>query len=478
MMALLVYRQGRFTRVEESSRIIPTENSDTWMAIYAGPEESDAPIGYVNTTAIPGKRGNDNGVQYAMTLRLDTRLFGERTQLDLRGSSWVSAADGLRDFQFRVDSGGGHAMRATGVVEDGRLKLEVETAGQTFPMSFPVSSDLLVRGGFGTTALNLPAMEVGDTVSVDAFDPVTLSKGTAYLTCLDTEVITVGEESILTKIIETDLGGIKSKAWVTPEGEVLRVDSPLGFRLRVVPRAEALAALESPRSAEPLLNALAVRPENLQPFRGARRMRFTVTGLPDGIAPVLDELQREVSAGIYEIIMPSEPVPGAVAAAASFREDFLEGDAFIQTGHPDIVEHAEDIAGAIEGTWPQARALAEWVFASIDKRAVLSFPSALDVLQSLEGDCNEHTVLYTALSRSLGIPTRVAVGLVWSDELNGFYYHAWPEVNAGEWIPIDPTLGQPIADATHIKLIEGSVEDWPRLAPFLGQIHIEVLEVE
>ena len=68
---------------------------------------------------------------------------------------------------------------------------------------------------------------------------------------------------------------------------------------------------------------------------------------------------------------------------------------------------------------------------------------------------------------------------MWSDELDGFYYHAWPEVHLdGRWIWMDPTLDQPLADATHIKLLNGGIESWPRLLPYLGQLEIEVLEVE
>jgi hypothetical protein len=42
---------------------------------------------------------------------------------------------------------------------------------------------------------------------------------------------------------------------------------------------------------------------------------------------------------------------------------------------------------------------------------------------------------------------------------------------------MEPTLGQPIADATHVKLLTGDIERWPRLLAFLGKLRIEVLEV-
>jgi hypothetical protein len=51
-------------------------------------------------------------------------------------------------------------------------------------------------------------------------------------------------------------------------------------------------------------------------------------------------------------------------------------------------------------------------------------------------------------------------------------------VFAGRWTWTDPTLGQPIADATHVKLATGGIEDWRGVVAFLGRIRIEVVEIE
>ena len=40
------------------------------------------------------------------------------------------------------------------------------------------------------------------------------------------------------------------------------------------------------------------------------------------------------------------------------------------------------------------------------------------------------------------------------------------------------TLGQERADATHLALLEGGIETWPQLLPYLGKIELEILEVE
>jgi len=88
-----------------------------------------------------------------------------------------------------------------------------------------------------------------------------------------------------------------------------------------------------------------------------------------------------------------------------------------------------------------ASELTRSVYGMLEKSITFSIPNAVQVLETRQGDCNEHTVLYIALARALGLPARTAVGLVY---LNGsFFYHchAWPEVWLDEWVAVDPTFG-------------------------------------
>ena len=84
------------------------------------------------------------------------------------------------------------------------------------------------------------------------------------------------------------------------------------------------------------------------------------------------------------------------------------------------------------------------------------FASSLTALQTLSGDCTEHTVLFIALARAAGIPARICSGIVFVKD--AFYYHFWPEVYVGKWVQMDPTLDQVIADANHIQLGGSTLE--------------------
>ena len=114
----------------------------------------------------------------------------------------------------------------------------------------------------------------------------------------------------------------------------------------------------------------------------------------------------------------------------------------------------------------------------LDKKPTVSLPSAREVLRTKVGDCNEHTALYVAMARSLGIPARIAVGLAYVR--GAFYYHAWPEVyidegaGRGLWLPVDPTFNEFPADATHLRLARGGLDKQAAILPLIGQLKMTV----
>ena len=123
--------------------------------------------------------------------------------------------------------------------------------------------------------------------------------------------------------------------------------------------------------------------------------------------------------------------------------------------------------------------------ALLDKKPTVSLPSALEVLRTKVGDCNEHTALYVAMARSIGIPARIAVGLTYVRGISGaFYYHAWPEVyiddgpDRGMWLPVDPTLNEFPADATHLRLARGGLDKQAAILPLIGRLKMTVLDMK
>jgi transglutaminase-like putative cysteine protease len=106
-----------------------------------------------------------------------------------------------------------------------------------------------------------------------------------------------------------------------------------------------------------------------------------------------------------------------------------------------------------------------------------SSDQASEVLRAGKGDCTEHSLLFVAMARAAGIPARGVHGMVYAaygDGVPALYWHAWAEVRSGdEWIAVDPTFDQPVADATHIALGRGTQVDAVSLLGALAVVQAE-----
>jgi hypothetical protein len=240
-----------------------------------------------------------------------------------------------------------------------------------------------------------------------------------------------------------------------------------------------------------LLEAAAVAPRMRTPIpepRDVRLMRIRLGGVD--LSPLdLDGGAQRLTGDVLELRDPQGLKPGAAdpgAGGALAAETFIESDA------PEIVAEAAKAVNGVAGDRARAERLTRYVNALLDKKPTVSLPSAREVLRTRVGDCNEHTVLYVAMARALGIPARIAVGLVYIH--GAFYYHAWPEVYLAEgsgfrvpgsgaaerglWLPVDPTLNQFPADATHLRLARGGLDKQTVVLPLMGHLTMDVLDVE
>ncbi|MCC6487697.1 MAG: transglutaminase domain-containing protein [Candidatus Hydrogenedentes bacterium] len=477
MMALLLRREVFVPHLSSQDLVPPQLSeapSDVWMGIFM---RDGAQVGYVNIRTRPEPRYGEKGIAMSVLGRVRLSMLGDATEMLASGETWLSNTQGLRDFRFSVRSGG-HDVKASGAMLDGLLKAEITSGGEVYPVEFPIENGLRLSSGFGAT--HLPALEPGDEFVIDTFDPLSLSVSQTRIECVGAEPITSMGRVVNARIITSTVSGIKSRAWIDGEGEVLRAETPMGFTITRVSETEAMKGLAASTASDSFTQLAAVRPTGAAPFRGAQRMIVRFKDLGPGVSVPEDDTQLRQQDGSYLIQVPETPAGDTAQDDASPKmEAYLSGDAFVQVDAAPIQQKATEIVGETQGTWNCAMRIYEWVYNTIEKRPVLSIPSALDVLATGQGDCNEHTVLYTALARAAGVPTRIAIGVVWSEDYNAFYYHAWPEVYAnGRWVWIDPTLGQPLADATHIKLLTGGLESWWQLVPFLGQLKIDVESIE
>jgi transglutaminase-like putative cysteine protease len=475
MVALFIYREGWLvpsSPPQESPRAFDPQ--EQWMGIFV---EGDQRVGRLHWSTEAGEKGGRPGFRLKVDADLDTSLFGMKAGMHIGGEAWTSTGGDLSNFDFSLSSGG-HSMSVVGAVEGKRLRGTLNTGGEVLPLDFPLESNLLAGSALGMPGAGLPRLDAGETTSIDAFDPLAMKMGRATITRLDDETIVVEGRQIEAGVYTTTVGGMTSKAWIGPGEEVLQATTPFGFTLRKIAPETADLPVAMGRGGD-MIQSLAVVSEGTPVFVDAKRLVVRISGVDTESIP--DDPPWQTREGDTLTIVQSALLSaGSSPPQVEFdSEPYLASDAFVTAKHPDIVQQAREIVGTETDAWKKALRIHSWLYDNIEKVPVLSVPNALDVLRNRTGDCNEHAVLFAALARASDIPTRIAIGLVYSDTLEGFGYHAWPEVYVGvTWYPMDPTLGQVAADATHIKLLNGSIEAWVRLAAYIGQIKLEVVEIE
>jgi transglutaminase-like putative cysteine protease len=203
-----------------------------------------------------------------------------------------------------------------------------------------------------------------------------------------------------------------------------------------------------------------------------------VTGA-DLTSPDLEGVDQHVSGDIVQITDAQKIVAGPNDGDLS---PYLLPEAFIESDDPEIRAAADEAVRGVAEPRARAEALTRHVNAMLQKKPTVSLPSAREVLRTRIGDCNEHTALFVAMARALGLPARIAVGVAYVR--GAFYYHAWPEVyihespRRGYWLPADPTFNQFPADATHFRLARGGLDRQTAIIPLVGKMKITLVDVE
>jgi transglutaminase-like putative cysteine protease len=259
---------------------------------------------------------------------------------------------------------------------------------------------------------------------------------------------------------------VAPRVLVADDGRILETRVGDGMVIKVEP-AELARRLD----AVDLFTALRVPLPGPLPREVPMSITYGLRGVPRGFD--LDDLRQSARPGAEgETLLtvtarePAAQAPGRDVPRGKPAERGDEDQATtieIDWEHPGIRALAAATVGSTPGAWAASKKLSNEVYRRMEKVYGQSRDRASEILQDGKGDCTEHTRLFVALARASGIRAREVKGLVYANYGQGgpgLYWHAWPEVKVGdEWIAVDPTFGQDVADATHIALGRGSRQD-------------------
>ena len=185
------------------------------------------------------------------------------------------------------------------------------------------------------------------------------------------------------------------------------------------------------------------------------------------------------------MVKSAGPLDGGPSAEEAAPE-YLRANALVTSEDTRVRSLAQRATRGVVDPWEKATRINHWVFENMKQQSnfKVAFAAANAVARNLSGDCTEHAVLAAAMQRAVGIPSRVVVGLIYVDDLEGFGYHMWNEVFVNHrWVALDPSWDQSTVDAVHIKISESSLDG---VAPFeaflplvrvMGRLGIEPIEL-
>ena len=464
------------------------------------------PIGYASSTV--DTLADTIRVQDGMTVDIEALGSVQRTEVltDIRLTRDLR----LRTFNASLTSPAG-VYRVQGTVEgDSVLLVEVD-AGGAAPQRTRVRLDRpLVLPALLPLELAVGGrLQVGRSYTIRLFDPMLMQEQETEVRVLAESTLIVPdsatfdssagrwvgarEDTLRAWKIAQQYGGVGVESWIDGQGRVVRATSPVGFRMDRTAfeiavenwRRSRGAARPAAGRGSDVIAATAIaanaelRPDTLGELRVVLRNvslgGFDLDGGRQRLEGDTLVVRREVLSAPRPAL-PSVPV-GGLQARLPLRDTALAAELvpepLIQSSDPRIQAQARQIVGRERRAGRVANLLTRWVFDNVEKRITISVPSALQVLETRQGDCNEHTVLYVALARALGLPARTAAGVVY---LRGqFYYHAWPEVWLGDWVAVDPTFGQFPADASHLRFIVGGLARQVELIRLIGRLELDVV---
>jgi hypothetical protein len=473
-VVLLSARMDGFQRFLQATRSMSDHGGpsvaarDSWMSIF----QNHRRIGYAHRRLVPNSAGYE--LEEKVVMRVNTMGMVQDVSTHTRAE--LHADLSLDRFEFEIRSGV-FRFYARGAAAGGKIGIQTETAGHRRTFDVPIGRKVYLTAALLDRLKNEP-LSSGDRYTFDVFDPASMALVAVTAEVVGRESLQVAGASVPATRISMALRGMTQTAWIGADGELLRERGMLGMRLEKAAPEEALSDGDATATAD-LTEAAAVTPSRTIPdplqhdalrlkIAGIRTDGLQLAGGRQSLADGVLTVRREDLAGLPAMPRPEELRP--------LEQAFLKPEALIQSDHERIRSLVRSILGETPpaAALDRARLLMDWIHRHIEKRPVLSLPDALSTLENRMGDCNEHAMLFAAMARAAGIPARVEAGLVYMQ--GKFYYHAWNLLFLGQWVTADALFGQLPADATHVRLVTGSMNKQVDLAGVIGNITIEVLD--
>ena len=464
LLAERYYIQGKREVLEVSPESLGEVESETgWYGIYMKEEK----IGYSRTTVAR------QDTQFICTdhTYLAFKMIGQNKSVNTYTRAVTDSKLRLVSFIFTI-TGEDTDFGLRGRVDRDVMNLNITVAGESRGERIPLDEPPQLPS---TVQLLLASRELkeGDSFSTTVFDPSAMKN-------IQLEIEVLGRETILYNGAETPvwhlrqkMGGMQVDSYIDDQHRLLEERSEMGYRLVLEDELKARTG-NWPEEGTDIQRLVAVVPDRPLPeARNIASIKLELTGVGQDTFSLRGGCQS-YEERIIEVV-PRLPLPEQLTDTlpSVIRDVYTSPGSFVQSEHPRLLALAAEVIDLGAGDMEKIRSIMRWMNENIEKKSTFSIPNTLEVLERKSGDCNEFAVLFCSLARAAGIPTRIAMGLVYVED--AFYYHAWDECWLGDWVSVDPIFGQFPADATHLRFLAGDMDRQVEILPLVGKVGIKVL---
>ena len=443
---------------------------DQWFGIYKRGEK----VGHMHATA------ERIGDEYRFVQDVTMRLVQQGKQMLVTNKLRCLSDSNYRVKSFDFENESDNSLfKAHGEYKDGLLVMFMEQNGEHravnremkdapyFPLT--VKSALFEQGLAQGKRIRLPVLDLftlrvlETTADVEQLVPIKagIDVFTAY------------------RIGMTYGQGNKSEIWISEAGIPLRED--LGSGVLAFYEPELIA--KEQRGRDQFFDYLTV--PNIETNQiisepsKVKSMTVRLSGVELREFPALEGDYQRLNGNVLAVRRVDEKEFKAESYELPYEQSdlktYLRSTRWVQSNEAIIQEFSKAVRGGVTDAKIAAGTFVGRMYGWIKREPVPRIPTSLEARNSRVGECLDNTVLFTATARAAGLPTRMVAGLV---PIRGlFYFHTWPEVWLGRWVPADPTRGEWPSSAARIRFVIGDMDELVAFTKVIDKIQIEVLEV-
>ncbi len=488
LAVLFVLSASRMAFSVETPKQKSAGKEESWQAIFIGKQR----VGFAHVTVQEIERNGQRITVCDNLNQMTINRFGFALRMSVVQSSEEDSEGNMLSFRLAIENPPTSKIESEGRIENGKLTTTTLSAGR--PKSTTTDWDPTVKSpAWIDRALQVEPLKEGQSREFRMYDPQFSKVATITLKHAGREKTKLidGTEKECDKVLTRHslVPGLTITSYMDEAGETVKTTTNLlDMTTYTVSKEEALKAISGESLDLGMDTVIKTGRINNVHRAGQAVYRVTIDGkAADAIPAGPTQIIKPISDTEIELTVKSIR-PGEKGDEPAAGEEYLASSRFLDLDDPNVRKLAEEGAAGKTDPVELAIALEKFVQRRVtDKNFSTALATASEVARDLAGDCTEHAVLLAALLRVNKVPSRVVIGFVYADSLEGLGGHMWTEAYVnGHWIPLDATLGLGGIGAGHIKIADADLSEnaaapvaaFVPIIHLLGKTKLEVLKVE